>query len=73
MVRLMFYILSTGSTHGTNPVKGDSFNHDQRTSSFTTSFTDSEDPLRLSFGDLKEPGSDYEVICNTITKLNYKI
>jgi hypothetical protein len=55
-------VLSTGSTHGTSPIKGGSFNHRQRTSSLTTSFTDSEDPLRLSFGDLKEPGSDYEVV-----------
>ncbi|CAB4043143.1 Hypothetical predicted protein [Paramuricea clavata] len=53
-------VFSTGSTHGTNPIKGGPFNHRQRTSSLTTSFTDSEDPLRLSFGDLKEPGSDYE-------------
>ena len=54
-------------------MKRDPFNHGQRTSSFTTSFTESEDPLRLSFGDLKEPGSDYEVIENNITKLNHNI
>ncbi len=67
-VNIMLYesnvVLSTGSTHGTNPHKGGSFNHHQRTSSLTTSFTDSEDPLRLSFGDLKDPGSDYEVVDN---------
>ncbi|XP_028404960.1 centrosomal protein of 63 kDa-like [Dendronephthya gigantea] len=50
-----------GSTQGTMVSKRDSsFNHRQRTSSLTASFTDSEDPFRLSFGDLKEPGSDYE-------------
>ena len=59
----MVIVFLTDTRHGKSPVKGSSLDHHrQRTSSLATSFTDSEDPLRFSFGDLKEPGSDFEVI-----------